>query len=95
MTEATLFLRGLSPVGGKEIPATFDGGQLSSDGGVLILRKVEERLGIATMLSRHCFLGAHPQSGEITERSAEDGGLQAAITSLTTQPSGPIHSKRG
>lgn len=53
MTEATLFLPGLSPVGGKEITATFDGGQLSSDGGVLILRKVEERLGIATMLSRH------------------------------------------
>lgn len=53
MTEATLFLPGLSPVGGKEITATFDGGQLSSDGGVLILREIEKRLGIATMLSRH------------------------------------------
>ena len=53
MTEATLFLPGLSPIGGKQISATFDGGQLSSDGGVLILREVEERLGIATMLSRH------------------------------------------
>jgi hypothetical protein len=53
MTEATLFLPGLSPVGGKEITATFDGGQLSSDGGVLILREIEKRLGIARMLSRH------------------------------------------
>jgi len=53
MTEATLFLPGLSPVGGKEITAMFDGGQLSSDGGVLILREIEKRLGIATMLSRH------------------------------------------
>jgi hypothetical protein len=53
MTEATLFLPGLSPVGGKEITATFDGGQLSSDGGVLILREIEKRLGIASMLSRH------------------------------------------
>src|SRR6516165_4228535 len=35
MTEATLFLPGLSPVGGKTISATFDGGQLSSNGGVL------------------------------------------------------------
>jgi len=51
MTEATLFLPGLSPIGGKEITATFDGGQLSSDGGVLILREIEKRLGIAAMLS--------------------------------------------
>jgi hypothetical protein len=28
MTEATLFLPGLSPVGGKTITATFDGGKL-------------------------------------------------------------------
>jgi hypothetical protein len=53
MTEATLFLPGLSPIGGKEITATFDGGQLSSDGGVLILREFEKRLGIAAMLSGH------------------------------------------
>jgi Transposase DDE domain group 1 len=53
MNEATLFLPGLSLIGGKEITATFDGGQLSSDGGVLILREIEKRLGIATMLSRH------------------------------------------
>ena len=53
MTEATPFLPGLSPVGGKEITATFDGGQLSSDGGVLILREIEKRLGLARALSRH------------------------------------------
>ena len=51
MTEATVFLPGLSPIGGKEITATFDGGQLSSDGGVLILREIEKRLGIAAILS--------------------------------------------
>ena len=53
MTEATLFLPGLSPVGGKEITATFDGGQLSSDGGVLIIREIEKGLGIAAMLGRY------------------------------------------
>ena len=53
MTEATLFLPGLSPVGGKEIPATFDGGHLSSDGGVLIIREIEKGLGIAAMLGRY------------------------------------------
>jgi hypothetical protein len=51
LTEGTLFLPGLSPIGDKEIAATFDGGQLSSDGGVLILREIEKRLGIAAMLS--------------------------------------------
>src|SRR5438094_202802 len=53
MTEATLFLPGLSPVGGKTITATFDGGKRSSNGGVLILREIERRLGLAAVLSRH------------------------------------------
>src|SRR3979490_1764993 len=37
----------LSPVSGKSVVATFDGGLLSSDGGVLMLREVEQRLRIA------------------------------------------------
>src|SRR2546427_12595033 len=53
MTEATLFLPGLSPVGGKTITATFDGGKLSSNGGVLILREIERKLGLAGVVSRH------------------------------------------
>src|SRR5512132_4318574 len=53
MTEAALFLPGLSPVGGKTITATFDGGKLSSNGGVLILREIERKLGLAAVLSRH------------------------------------------
>jgi Transposase DDE domain group 1 len=53
MTETMPFLPGLSPVGGKTITATFDGGTLSSNGGVLILREIEKRLGLATVLSRH------------------------------------------
>ena len=61
MTEATLFLPGLSPIGGKDITATFDGGQLSSDGGVLILREIEKRVGMAAMLSA-CVPDARDQS---------------------------------
>ena len=53
MTDTMPFLPGLSPVGGKTITATFDGGTLSSNGGVLILREIEKRLGLATVLSRH------------------------------------------
>ena len=47
MINSTLPLPGLSPVSGKSVVATFDGGLLSSDGGVLMLREVEQRLRIA------------------------------------------------
>ena len=40
MDERIPFLPGLSPVAGKELCARFDGGRLSSDGGVLLLREV-------------------------------------------------------
>jgi hypothetical protein len=50
--DLTLPLPGLSPVCGKPIVACFDGGRLSSDGGVLLLAEVERRLGIAERLAR-------------------------------------------
>ena len=37
----TAYLPGLSPVEGKKVQASFDGGLLSSDGGLLLLREVE------------------------------------------------------
>ena len=45
--DVTLPLPGLSPVAGKPIIARFDGGFLLSDGGLLALREVEARLGVA------------------------------------------------
>ena len=47
----TLMLAGLSPVAGLPVVARFDGGQLSSDGGLLALREVERRLDIAERLA--------------------------------------------
>src|SRR5829696_7167813 len=47
MNDPMLPLPGLSPVAGKAVVAKFDGGLLSSDGGVLALREVEKRLRIA------------------------------------------------
>lgn len=41
MTEIIPILPGLSPVGGKEIGARFDGCRLCSDGGALLQRAVE------------------------------------------------------
>ena len=51
MDQDTRFLPGLSPVEGRYLHADFDGGALSSDGGVLVLREIERRLGIADVLA--------------------------------------------
>jgi hypothetical protein len=47
MVDVTPFLPGLSPVQGKAVVARFDGGRLSSEGGLLALREIETRLGLA------------------------------------------------
>src|SRR5947209_3775078 len=44
-------LPGLSPVADKPVVARFDGGRLSSDAGILSLREIEKRLGIADRLA--------------------------------------------
>ncbi len=49
--ETTPALPSLSPVGGKPVIARFDGGHLSSDGGLLVLREVEQRLDVAGRLA--------------------------------------------
>src|SRR5207344_3474123 len=51
MVDPTLPLPGLSPVAGKEVVARFDGGRLSSDGGLLVVREIERRLGVAERLA--------------------------------------------
>ncbi len=51
MNETIAYLPGLSPVENKELCARFDGGRLSSDGGVLVLRGIEERLGVVGRLA--------------------------------------------
>jgi hypothetical protein len=51
MAENAPFLPGLSPVGGKPLHLTFDGGRLTSDAGVLLLAEVERRLKIAERLA--------------------------------------------
>jgi hypothetical protein len=52
MAEHAPFLPGLSPVQGKPVHVTFDGGRLSSDAGVLLLAEIERRLKLAERLAR-------------------------------------------
>src|SRR3954468_13784096 len=51
MVDTTLSLPGLSPVRSKPLDIRFDGGVLSSDGGLLLFREVEERLRLADCLA--------------------------------------------
>jgi len=51
MRDATLLLAGLSPVEGKPLTGRFDAGRLSSDGGVVVLREVALRLGLAEAIT--------------------------------------------
>ena len=51
MNNSMLPLPDLSPVCGKTVVAKFDGGLLSSDAGILVLREVEQRLRVADRLA--------------------------------------------
>ena len=51
MNNSMLPLPGLSSASGKPVVVKFDGGLLSSDGGVLVLREVEQRLRVADRLA--------------------------------------------
>ena len=52
MTDDTTATFPFPAVGRKKITAAFDGGRLSSDGGVMLLAQAERRLGIAERLAR-------------------------------------------
>jgi hypothetical protein len=52
MAEHAPFLPGLSPVQGKPVHVSFDGGRLTPDAGVLVLAEIERRLGLAERLAR-------------------------------------------
>ena len=53
-TECTTQQLSFQAVGRRDVVAKFDGGQLSSDGGALLLREVERRLGILKQFAG-CF----------------------------------------
>jgi hypothetical protein len=51
MSDRNAVLPGFPPVGGKPVHVAFDGGQLTSDAGVLLLAEIDRRLGIAKRLA--------------------------------------------
>jgi len=67
-------LPGLSPVCGKKVVARFDGGELSSDGGVVVLREVEQRLRVADRIAA-CMVDPRAP-GQITHSLADIIGFR-------------------
>ena len=52
MTDDSLLPFSFPALGAKKVTAAFDGGRLSSDGGVMLLSMAEKRLGVAERLAR-------------------------------------------
>ena len=81
MNETIAYLPGLSSVAGKDVRARFDGGRLSSDGGVVLLREIEGDLAIADRLSscvndaRDPAITRHTDADMIRARSSYTGEL--------------------
>ena len=69
MVEVTPFLPGLSPVSGKTLQVRFDGGAVSSDGGLLLFGEIERRLGLAPRLAACLNDGRDPE--RVTHTTAE------------------------
>src|SRR3954462_8560118 len=67
--ETTAPLPGLSPVAGKPIIAAFDAEGFSASGGLLTLREIEPRLGLAPRLAAHI---ADPREPTQVRQPAEE-----------------------
>ena len=52
MTDDAVPLFSSPAVASKKVTAAFDGGRMSSDGGVMLLSLAERRLGVAERLAR-------------------------------------------
>jgi len=52
MSDDTILPFGFPAIGRKKLIAAFDGGRITTDGGVLLLGAVERQLGIAAKMAR-------------------------------------------
>ena len=68
MVDLTPSLAGLSPVADKELVARFDGGRLSSGGGLLVLREIERRLKVADCLAAYALRSARSRQHRASGR---------------------------
>src|SRR6059036_75757 len=77
-TECNQFVLGFHPLKQREIRAQFDGGAITSDGGGLLLREVEKRIGILRQFAA-CFTDyRNPDLIEHTVEEADPGSQALA-----------------
>jgi hypothetical protein len=69
MSDDTILPFGFPAVGRKKLIAAFNGGRITTDGGVLLLGAVERQLGIAARLAR---LIADPRNPAFVTHSVGD-----------------------
>src|SRR4051794_10696023 len=69
MSNNTTLPFGFPAVGRKKLIAAFDGGRITTDGGVLLLGAVERQLGLATRLAQ---LIADPRNPALVTHSVDD-----------------------
>src|SRR5664279_2801624 len=93
MIDLMLPLPGLSSVSGKTVVAKFDGGLLSSDGGILVLREVEQRLRVADRLAA-CI--EDPRSrDQVTHRLADITGFRLLMIAAGYEDGNDASNLRG
>jgi hypothetical protein len=66
MADNAPFLPGLSPISGKAVRLAFDGGQLTSDAGMVLWAEIERKLRVAERLAG-CI--ADPRAAERVRHS--------------------------
>ena len=69
MTECKQFFFEFQGLGRRKVTADFSGGRLSSEGGALLLRQVEEGLGVSQRLAE-CFIDL--REPELIEHSVKE-----------------------
>jgi hypothetical protein len=80
MSDDTVFSFHFPAVARKKVTAAFDGGRITSDGGVLLLAAAERRLGIAKRLA--CLIG-DPRNPALVTRGVDDI-LRARMLAIDT-----------
>ena len=88
MTEATPFLPGLSPVWTKPLTAAQDAGNLSSNGGLVVLREAARRLDLAAVIAdplpdrRNPLFVIHSYRAMVTARMRRSPATRMPTTSM-------------
>jgi hypothetical protein len=94
MTDDNLLPFSFPAVQRKKITAAFDGGRISSDGGVMLLAQADRRLGIAERLARAIpvhAVSAHPASAVEASFLADNvSAMTKMMINMGIRPSGNV-----